>query len=557
MSERFGHDSVEASGELSPEAIAECEAVKAEACAQRDELSQTVEAEAGAKAPETPEQRTERLEVFVGEHLGDICPKEYYSMATEVCKDFEDECRELFEPEYVLESTDAADIIPELETKLDSVSIATADKAIEAGFNSEAATVLKATTEARSIAAVAKPKSVVKSVDGGESKNSTALLDTEQIVLESTARLKLEEVRAEDSQGQAEVTAARTETFAMGQVQGRYLGLKAMGKGNQEILAELLADESIATTPTVKATLEKIQTKLAELSTVVPEGPESEAFDSILNNASLNLGAESASEQFSDILYQVEHSEVFSETTKISIRQKLGIQTSPRKVDTGGDANDVFAKGYGTETYIDADGKTQTRALKLEPGGDTVNFGKGHELGIDKQGNKFARVATEVGTFSVKLPDNIAGDLEMGNVIRSVQMRAAMHEVNMHDLFYPGRSSLELGGGYLDYHASDAVITNKLANLLIKDMTIAGNDLFTKEDLRMVPYYMQFHAQKGDAMIGDVNKEQMREDYEAQGLITDGGELDWPKFSALVMANRNSYGYGEQRFKQTVDSLEV
>jgi hypothetical protein len=65
---------------------------------------------------------------------------------------------------------------------------------------------------------------------------------------------------------------------------------------------------------------------------------------------------------------------------------------------------------------------------------------------------------------------------------------------------------------------------------------------------------MQFQNEKGDAVIGDVNPDQMRADYQRQGIIGKDGHLDWDRFAAMIEANRNGLFTSEQNYGQTAQT---
>lgn len=234
-----------------------------------------------------------------------------------------------------------------------------------------------------------------------------------------------------------------------------------------------------------------------------------------------------------------------SDATQQAVAESLGITLPKEEPKTGGDVNDLYAKG-GTETYTDENGEKQTRAIPL-PKDARVPFTEESELGFDQRGNKTAWVQTQGGEFQVKLPDNPT-DRELGDILRTTQLRGKLHALNIAHIVYPDVTIEERGGGPITVQPWHYAITNQFLETVVSNRAVAGNNLLSQSDLDKIPYVMQFHDRKGDAGIADVNPEQTVEDYRAQGIIDKSGALDWERFNALVMANRSNL-YTEANFK--------
>ncbi|MEP1520381.1 hypothetical protein [Ascidiaceihabitans sp.] len=143
-----------------------------------------------------------------------------------------------------------------------------------------------------------------------------------------------------------------------------------------------------------------------------------------------------------------------------------------------------------------------------------------------------------LGSFTVLLPDNATSE-DMVMYGLAGQMMSQLHDVNMAEMMYPGRNMLERGGGVLDIRLPDDFNrTQQLCQIFFDDFAGYDGSLLSQTDLDRIPYLMQFQNIKGDAVIGDVNPEQMRADYQRQGIIDAGGNFDWGKFAGMVEANR-------------------
>ena len=234
-----------------------------------------------------------------------------------------------------------------------------------------------------------------------------------------------------------------------------------------------------------------------------------------------------------------------SAATQAAIATELGITLPPREPKTGGDANDVYTHG-AIETYIDPDtGEQRERRVPL-PKDQRVPFTEEAELGYDKIGNRMAFVRTRVGPYRTELPEN-ATDRDIGDILRTVQLRAKLHELNITHIFFPDVTLAERGGGEMVVHPWHRDITEQFLGAVVGNRALAGNHLLSQSDLDKIPYVMQFHDRKGDYGIADVNPEQTVEDYRAQGIIDQSGVLNWERFTALVMANRANL-YTEANF---------
>lgn len=236
-----------------------------------------------------------------------------------------------------------------------------------------------------------------------------------------------------------------------------------------------------------------------------------------------------------------------SAATQAAIAAELGITLPPSEPKTGGDANDVYERG-AIETYIDPDtGEQRQRRVPL-PKDQRVPFTDEAELGFDSVGNRTAFVQTKVGPYQTELPEN-ATDRDIGEILRTVQLRAKLHELNIAHIFFPDVTLAERGGGEMVVHPWHRDITEQFLGTVVGNRALAGNHLLSQSDLDKIPYVMQFHDRKGDYGIADVNPEQTLEDYRAQGIIDPSGTLIWDRFNALVMANRANL-YTEANYAQ-------
>jgi hypothetical protein len=357
-------------------------------------------------------------------------------------------------------------------------------------------------------------------------------------------------VLSEENEGLNEKTTALTK-----RITGNLTGENKAGQ-----LTELMADvEASAFTTLEKQValkhLSMIAATLNQMTAMVTDPEEAKAFNTIIANSSLDLSGATNSAVFSDVMAQVNASEDISDPTKAAISQKLGIEWHNMKANTGGDINDIFNKGYGVESYQDENGDIKTRNLPINKQ-KRIPIGKGQEIGIDETGGRAIWVETAVGKYSASIPEQ-ATDHDMGNIVRTIQMRASLHGMNMADIFYPDAEVFERGGGTIKIRTEDYTITEKLRSIIIGHETIDGNKLFTDSDLAKIPYLMQFHSSKGDYVTADVDPVQMRKDYRAQGIIDKDGLVDWKRFEQLVMDNRAHTYTAPQNFEETVNEAET
>ncbi len=236
-----------------------------------------------------------------------------------------------------------------------------------------------------------------------------------------------------------------------------------------------------------------------------------------------------------------------SEATQEAVAELLGIERPAPKVVTGSDMTDLYTKGVGTRTVRDPEtGKTREEPVYLQPG-EFVAIRKGEALGLTEDGHRALKLDTEVGSFVTLLPDN-AGPEDMVQYGLTGQMMSQLHEMNMAEIFFPGRSQMERGGGVLEVRMPDDFNrTQQLCQIFFGAFAGYDGELLNQADLDKIPYLMQFHNRKGDYAIGDVNPEQMRADFRAQGVLDKSNTLNMARFEELVQANRAGL-YVERNF---------
>lgn len=239
-----------------------------------------------------------------------------------------------------------------------------------------------------------------------------------------------------------------------------------------------------------------------------------------------------------------------SAITQITIAKELGIELPDLDVATGSDMNDVFSKGIGVKRIKDPQtGEIREEAIFLQPG-EFKTIRRGQAIGRTKNGDRALRIDNRVGRFITPLPENASAE-DMAIYGLCGQFMSAFHNVNMCEIFFSGRSVFERGGGTLDIHMpEDFNRAQKLCQIFFGGTAGFDGALLGQSDLDRVPYLMQFHSRNGGAVIGDLNPEQMIDDYRQQGLIDKSGHLNWAKFEGMVTANRLALFGSEENFAQ-------
>ena len=240
-----------------------------------------------------------------------------------------------------------------------------------------------------------------------------------------------------------------------------------------------------------------------------------------------------------------------SEAVQTAIADSLGIERPVLDVTTGSEMTDVFEKGVGTRTVRDPDtGELREEPVYLQPG-EFETIREGQSIGLTEHGDRAMKFEEEVGDFTVILPDN-AGPEDMVMYGLAGQMMSQLHDVNMAEIMFPGHSRMDRGGGVLDIRMPDDFNrTQQLCQIFYGNMAGYNGELLDQSDLDRIPYLMQFQNAKGDAVIGDVNPDQIRADYRRQGLIDTSNQLNWDRFAEMIKANRNGLWTSEQNFGQT------
>ena len=240
-----------------------------------------------------------------------------------------------------------------------------------------------------------------------------------------------------------------------------------------------------------------------------------------------------------------------SEATQQAVAESLGISRRDVDVTTGSEMTDVFEKGVGTQEVRDPEtGEIRIEPLYLRPG-EFAPLYDNQSIGLTESGDRAMRFDEEVGRFTVLLPDNATSE-DMVMYGLAGQMVSQLHDVNMAEMMYPGRNVLERGGGVLDIRMPDDFNrTQQLCQIFFGEFAGYDGSLLNQTDLDRIPYLMQFQNEKGDAVIGDVNPEQMRADYQRQGIIDSGGNFNWDKFAGMVEANRLGLWTGEENYARS------
>ncbi len=241
-----------------------------------------------------------------------------------------------------------------------------------------------------------------------------------------------------------------------------------------------------------------------------------------------------------------------SDAAQNAIAAKLGIVRNQFDVKTGGDVNDIYKKGVGTEKYLDENGEVQERPVYLQPGED-VEIRKGQYIGLSDTNEPVMKIVGE-HTYTSDLPDNPT-DEDMTMYGMTTQWIAKLNDVNMAEIFFP-HSVMERGGGHIELNMPDDFNrAQRLSQAFFGAMAGYNGELLDQSDLARIPYLMQFQNEKGDAVIGDVNPDQMKADYRRQGLLDKDGALNWTRFAAMIEANRNGLYVSERNYGQAAQAV--
>ena len=243
-----------------------------------------------------------------------------------------------------------------------------------------------------------------------------------------------------------------------------------------------------------------------------------------------------------------------SEATQAAIAETLGIERPALDVVTGSEMTDVFENGVGTRTIVDPEtGEVREEPIFLQPG-EFEEIREGQSIGLAPNGDRAMRFEEEAGDFTIRLPDNATAE-DMALYGLTGQMMSRLHAVNMGEIFFPGRSQMERGGGTLDIRMpGDFHRAQRLSQIFFGGLAGHDGELLDQSDLNRIPYLMQFQNERGDAVIGDVDPERMIEDYRQQGLIDASNQLDWDRFAEMVEANRMNLWTGEENFSLTAQA---
>lgn len=318
------------------------------------------------------------------------------------------------------------------------------------------------------------------------------------------------------------------------------------GNSNAEIILALAQDPRVPATERVK---------LAQFATIIEIAQEIPVDAGIIlarvETVDLSSGVPDPKQFAQAFIFDTPGNALpsgISEATQIAVAEVLGIERPELDVVTGSEMTDVFEKGIGTRTVRDSEtGELREEPIMLEPG-QFEEIRDGQSIGLTETGARAMRFEEEVGDFTVLLPETAtAEDMVMYGL--AGQMMSQLHDVNMAETIFPGRNVMERGGGTLDIRMpEDFNRTQRLCQIFFGGFAGHDGELLSQSDLNRIPYLMQFQSAKGDAVIGDINPEQMRADYRRQGIIDEDGNFDWDLFAAMVEANRLALWTGEEHF---------
>ncbi len=235
-----------------------------------------------------------------------------------------------------------------------------------------------------------------------------------------------------------------------------------------------------------------------------------------------------------------------SDATQDAVAEVLGIERPQPNVATGGDMNEIFEKGVGTKTVRNPEtGELREEPVFLKPGED-VEIREGQYIGLSDTNAPMMRIVGE-HSYTSDLPENPT-DADMTKYGMTIQWIARLNDVNMAEIFFP-HSVMERGGGHIELNMPDDFIrAQRLSQAFFGAMAGYDGELLDQSDLDRIPHLMQFQNEKGDAVIGDVNPDQMKADYRRQGVLEKDGTLNWERFTAMIEANRSRLWTGERNF---------
>lgn len=376
---------------------------------------------------------------------------------------------------------------------------------------------------------------------------------TETASLETAASQTEAEQSDEDSETAIETKITEEEEASADSYRKAVEGLE--GQPNTEKIQALIADERVP--ETYKEQLRAFN-RIMTIAAVVPG--DNAIVTARINQIDMSQGVPDPVGFARSFLFDGPHSHLksgVSDATQNAIAETLGIDRPAVDVTTGSEMTDVFENGVGTRMVRDPEtGELREEPIFLEPG-EFQDIRDGQSIGLTESGDRAMRFDEEVGSFTVILPVNATSE-DMVMYGLAGQMMSQLHNVNMAEMMYPGRNLLERGGGVLDIRMPDDFNrTQQLCQLFFGAMAGFNGELMDQSDLNRIPYLMQFKNEKGDAVIGDVNPEQMRADYRRQGIIDAGGNFDWDLFATMVEANRLALWTGEENFAKTAKGKAV
>lgn len=377
---------------------------------------------------------------------------------------------------------------------------------------------------------------------------------TVEAELETTDALDAEsEAEEEETLDEAQVTselAETTETIEVTAESYRTAVEELQGQANTSKIQTLIADERVP---------EEYKEQLRAFSQIMTIADRVPADAPIvrqrINQLDLSQGVPDPVGFARSFLFDGPESHLksgVSDATQDAIAEELGIVRKEFSATTGGDINDIYKNGVGTKLVRDPEtGELREEPVHLEPGQD-VEIREGQYIGLSDTNEPVMKIVGE-HTYTSDLPENPT-DHDMTMYGMTTQWIAKLNDVNMAEMFFP-HSVMERGGGHIELNMPDDFNrAQQLSQAFFGAMSGYNGELLDQSDLDRIPYLMQFQNEKGDAVIGDVNPDQMRADYQRQGIIGKDGHLDWDRFATMVEANRNGLYTSERNYGQAAQA---
>jgi hypothetical protein len=454
--------------------------------------------EAGA---ETPEERADRVDEFIDQHLDGMAPEEQRQPAIAECCMYEDEIRELFEePDLEIGAEDAAD--PSLLQRV--------EEAVAMAANDETIATRTGEVEDREIAVATNDAEIIPATE------------TELAAVQTTESRE----RAGLTADEAENATVAEDLDSVRELQANFNELKAE-HGTIGALQMLLEGENAVQSPEMRTIVRRAIGTAQALVSAIP-GKEAE-LGRLLDQTGINLTAGSQVEAFASMFAAAEASDEFTDEEVEQLRAVVaGVDAD---IKTGTDFENAM-----NETVLDEDGNQVPAHTESEP----LQFGVGLDGFTSDDGEtQYMRATPEHGHAITLDVTNLSPEEKA--VLSSYLDTWRMTEDAGESEWLLSLTQYDLRGQSI-VDPIKLIEAAQVVNAIYGGFAgYNGEVLRGEQQIGMIRWQAQLRSPKGDAARSDRNTEMTASAMQGLGIQTEDGRLDLDMLRAFGDYSRDNW----------------